>query len=146
MFCTAQGQHTTASMEIMQWVVSNHLDLLFGQHISVIVACVAFATAKAMSSTMPFKRLLQELAVMAKSECTRQLVPLATVSDMKDMSATFRAVPLPASPGSESPKGDIRQFYNTCFLPRAEGGTVHRLNNLTLFSTPGAAFQAEAFS
>eukprot|EP00955_Chlamydomonas_euryale_P106678 365720-Chlamydomonas_euryale.AAC.5 len=100
--------------------MAKDLDLLFGHHLSVLVACVAFSVAKALKMTLPFKRVLQELALLAKTEFVDSFTQLSTISDADDLTRLFQHVPIdPCKP--ETARADIRKFYNMVFLPREEG-------------------------
>ncbi|KAG1680564.1 hypothetical protein FOA52_015011 [Chlamydomonas sp. UWO 241] len=119
-----KASHTAASVAVMDYIISFHLDLCFEQHLSVLVACSAFSVAKAMKSTLQFKRVLQEIGHMAKTESVGRLTPLSTMTDCADLSVVFSAVPLLDAGGQDGSsgegRGDVRYFYNSCFLPRAE--------------------------
>ena len=90
---------------LMDLVVQEHLDLLFDQHLSNMVACCVYATARAHGVAVSFKKVIDTIM---------QTFPHHDMQDFEH-----------ADLGSESATGetrcgDTRQLYNHIFLPRME--------------------------
>ncbi|KAL4451183.1 hypothetical protein ABPG77_009255 [Micractinium sp. CCAP 211/92] len=91
---------------VVDALLADHLDLLFGQHLSVAIACALFFTIKHHGGSLSFRKL------------TILMVALLPNHD----EATFSHAELPAEgeaswDGSSRNYGDTRAFYNTVFLP-----------------------------
>lgn len=53
---------------------------------SAQTVCSIFSVAKALKSSLQFKRLLGEMASVSRQRIARQLVPLAVLLDTPDLS------------------------------------------------------------
>ncbi|DBA68023.1 TPA: Retinoblastoma-associated protein [Trebouxia sp. C0005] len=99
---------------LMEVVVQEHLDLLFDQHLSNMVACSVYATARAHGIALSFKKV------------TDTIVQTFPHHDMQD----FKHADLGAeSATGETRSGDTRQLYNEIFLPRMEASLQERFPN-----------------
>lgn len=90
---------------LMSAVLQEHLDLLFNQHLSSIVACCVYSIARAHGVALSFKTIVH--AIIAT-------FPHHTVQD-------FRHAELRSGNGKTHPEyGDTRQLYNQVFLSRMD--------------------------
>ena len=92
---------------LMNAVLQEHLDLLFNQHLSSIVACCVYSIARAHGVDLSFKTVIDIIIVK---------FPHHTVQD-------FRHAELCSGNGrvvSQPQYGDTRQLYNQVFLPRMD--------------------------
>ncbi|KAF8071390.1 RBR1 [Scenedesmus sp. PABB004] len=88
---------------VMDRLLMEHLDLCFGQHMSVVVACVVYVVAKVARLSVTFQRITE---VLARD---------GTPPDV------FERAELHFEPvASRQRRGDVRTFYNTRFLPAVE--------------------------
>ena len=96
---------------LMDLVVQEHLDLLFDQHLSNMVACCVYATARAHGVAVSFKKV---------TDTIMQTFPHHDMQDFKhaDLGAE--------SATGETRSGDTRQLYNEIFLPRMEASLQER--------------------
>lgn len=100
---------------LMDLVVQEHLDLLFDQHLSNMVACCVYATARADGVALSFKKV------------TDTIMQTFPHHDMQD----FKHAELGAeSATGEARSGDTRQLYNEIFLPRMEAPLQERFPNM----------------
>lgn len=96
---------------LMDAVLQEHLDLLFNQHLSSIVACCVYSIARVHGAALSFKRLF---------DIIMSTFPHHTAE-------TFRRAELQSGKGSNQPQyGDTRQLYNQVFLPRVDKLVQHR--------------------
>eukprot|EP00798_Chlamydomonas_sp_ICE-L_P017159 gene17159-23470_t len=102
------------SAKLVDYLLGYHLDLCFGTHISVLVACCVYAVTKAARADLPFRVLLPEVTDI-----------LGLESGSQPVSPIFRSVSIsgPGGPkeGQSEEFGDIRTFYNRLFISRVEG-------------------------
>ena len=90
---------------LMDTVLQQHLDLLFSQHLSNIMACCVYGVARAYGATVSFRKLVDIIVSQFPHH------------DMQD----FRHAELhPETDSSEVQYGDTRQLYNEVFLPRMD--------------------------
>lgn len=90
---------------LMKAVLREHLDLLFNQHLSSIVACCVYSIARAHGIALPFKKVVDTIM------CT---FPHHSAED-------FRHAEVHPGNGRFQPQyGDTRQLYNQVFLPRMD--------------------------
>ena len=90
---------------LMDTVLQEHLDLLFNQHLSSIVACCVYSVARAHGVALSFKKIVDIIIAT---------FPHHTAQD-------FRHAELCPGIGTTQPEfGDTRQLYNQTFLPRME--------------------------
>ena len=90
---------------LMSVVLQEHLDLLFNQHLSSIVACCVYSIVRAHGVALSFKKVVDTIIAT---------FPHHTVQD-------FRSAELPSGNSRTPPEyGDARQLYNQVFLPRME--------------------------
>ncbi|KXZ53115.1 hypothetical protein GPECTOR_7g1005 [Gonium pectorale] len=108
-------------------VLMECLDLAYGQHISVIVACCLYGMARALRLQMPFSTITR-MFVSSLPDHSADLfgnqveVRHATVGGEGAASGAAAEV----ASGNSGPTvaavlGDIRRFYNETFLTRVEG-------------------------
>eukprot|EP00798_Chlamydomonas_sp_ICE-L_P017156 gene17156-23467_t len=101
------------SAKLVDYLLGYHLDLCFGTHISVLVACCVYAVTKAARADLPFRVLLPEVTDI-----------LGLESGSQPVSPIFRSVSIsgPGGPkeGQSEEFGDIRTFYNRLFISRVE--------------------------
>lgn len=86
---------------LMDQVVLRHLDVCFGVHQAVVVACVVYVTAKVTQAALPFSTITQ-----AVSSCLHS-APSHLFTDTE-----LAVQPLQC--------GDLRAFYNSRFLPAVQ--------------------------
>lgn len=90
---------------LMSAVLQEHLDLLFNQHLSNIVACCVYGVARAHGVALSFKTVVDIIIAT---------FPHHTAQD-------FRHAELRSGNGRTQPEyGDTRQLYNQVFLPRMD--------------------------
>ena len=88
---------------LLHCVLQEHLDLLFGQHLSNLVACCVYAIARAHGAAASFREITEALV---------HLFPHHTMQDFKHAELS------PSGDNAEAQYGDTRQLYNQIFLPR----------------------------
>ncbi|KAL4422907.1 hypothetical protein ABPG75_009104 [Micractinium tetrahymenae] len=101
--CPELGRRACALLDAL---LGDHLDMLFGQHVSVAIACALFFTIRHHGGSLSFRKLTGLMAAL-----------LPNHDD-----ATFGRVELPAEEeggwdGSSRDYGDTRAYYNRVFLP-----------------------------
>ena len=92
---------------LMSAVLQDHLDLLFNQHLSSIVACCVYSIGRAHGIALSFKTVVDVIIVN---------FPHHTVED-------FRHAELCSGNGrmaTQPEYGNTRQLYNQVFLPRMD--------------------------
>ena len=119
-----------ATAEVVDQVLGSHLDLCFGVHLSVIVACSVFSVAKATRTGLQFKAILQDMSA-ASSASYAVLDSLSVTMQHRALDGVFASVVWSAEGGEDcggqGPQHggcDIRHFYNNVFLQRIEGRQV----------------------
>lgn len=90
---------------VMTLVLEKHLDLLFGQHLSSIVACCVYSIVRVHQGTVSFKTIVDSML---------QLFPHQSMQDFKQCEIQQ------ATDHSVAVLGSTRQFYNAVFLPAIE--------------------------
>lgn len=97
---------------LMDAVLQEHLDLLFNQHLSSLVACCVYSIARAHGVALSFKRVVDVIMSTFPHHAAE----------------TFRHAELHPGNGSNQPQhGDTRQLYNQVFLPRMDKLVQHRI-------------------
>ncbi|KAF6260867.1 hypothetical protein COO60DRAFT_839673 [Scenedesmus sp. NREL 46B-D3] len=89
----------------MDKVLLEHLDVCFGQAMSVVVACVVYITAKLLQASVTFKMVTEVIG-----SCVEHAP--ADVFQHTELQ--------PAQAGAAAEHGDVRMFYNARFLPAIE--------------------------
>ena len=100
---------------LMEVVVQEHLDLLFGQHLSNVVACCVYATATAHGVALSFKKVTGTIMQTFHHHDTQNFKH----ADLGAESAT-----------GETRSGNTRQLYNEIFLPRMEASLQERFPSM----------------
>ena len=90
---------------LISLVLDQHLDLLFGQHLSNIVACCVYSIVRVHHCTMSFKTIFGSMLQMFPHHCLEDFKQ----TELQQASANSKAV-----------FGSTRQLYNVLFLPTME--------------------------
>ncbi len=96
---------------LMGLVSQEHLDLLFNQHLSNVIACCVYGIARVHGASVSFKKM---------TDTIMHTFPHHTLEDFK------QAELMPGVEGAAAQYGDTRQLYNEIFLPRLEGALQQR--------------------
>ena len=91
------------SMYIPGFLFASHLDLLFGQHLSNIVACCIYGVARKLNVVLSFKRITETITALYPHHTV-------LVFQRAEVAAAF-------DDGDDEKLGDTRMLYNTIFLP-----------------------------
>ncbi|WIA34865.1 hypothetical protein OEZ86_013160 [Tetradesmus obliquus] len=99
---------------LMDRVLLEHLDVCFGQAMSVVVACVVYVAAKLLQASVTFKLVTEVIGSCVENT----------------PAGTFQRTELqPAQSGAAAEYGDVRMFYNARFLPAIEGSVRQYLQD-----------------
>ena len=96
---------------LMNLVLQEHLDLLFNQHLSAVIACCVYGIARALGASLSFKKVIDTIM---------RAFPHHTDQDFKRAELATRVE------GEETQYGDTRQLYNEVFLPCMSGALQRR--------------------
>ncbi len=99
---------------LMEAVLQEHLDLLFDQHLSNMVACCVYATARAHGVALSFKKITDTIMQTFPHHDTQDF----NHADLGAESAT-----------GKTRSGDTRQLYNEIFLPRMEASLQEKFSS-----------------
>lgn len=100
---------------LIRLVLNQHLDLLFGQHLSNIVACCIYSIVRVHHGAVSFKNIVDSML---------QTFPHHCLEDFK------QAELQQATAESEALFGNTRQLYNVLFLPRVEQALYDRFPDM----------------
>ncbi|GAX74313.1 hypothetical protein CEUSTIGMA_g1762.t1 [Chlamydomonas eustigma] len=114
-------QAAQLAAKVADHIIAEHIDLCFGLHLSVIVACCVFSVFKVLRRALQFKALLHDMKVAADVESALLMQQLG-VRGATDLDQVFAQVPMCGPHGCEDQPetADIRVWYNKVFLPRLE--------------------------
>ena len=100
---------------LIELVLNQHLDLLFGQHLSNIVACCIYCIVRVHHGAVSFKKIVDSML---------QIFPHHALEDFK------QAELQQATADSDASVGNTRQLYNVLFLPRVEQALYAKFANM----------------
>lgn len=119
--CPALPERVCVVMDVL---LSEHLELVFGQHLSVCLACAIYYTVRLHGEMLPFRKITWLMA---------EVLP-------HHDEATFSRVELPPEDGTgwdgSRDYGDTRAYYNRVFLPPFAAYDASQLFGDDLAPTP----------